>query len=66
MEPAQTGRNLCHWLDGVPVSLDPADPSYSRCWDGCFILLNSDPMILGVLERLGVELLLGVILRPIS
>jgi hypothetical protein len=53
---AQTGRNLCM----VSVSLDPAGLSYSQCWDRCCVFLTSDPMILGILECLGVELPLGV------
>jgi hypothetical protein len=48
--PAQTRRNLCHWLGRVPVCLCPTSPSYSQCWGRCYVLLTSDPMILGVLE----------------
>ena len=58
---AQTGRNLCYRSDRVPVCLGPTGPCYSRCWDRC-VLLTSDPMILGVLESLGVELPLGALL----
>ena len=59
---AQTGRNWCHWLCRIPVSLDPSGPRYS-CWgcDRCCVLLTSDPMILGVLECLGLEFPLGVV-----
>ena len=58
---AQTGRNLCHWLGGVPGCLGPAGPSYSRCWCRCCGPLTSDPMILGVLECLGLGLPLSVV-----
>ena len=48
------------WSGGVPASLVPASPSYSLwCWDRCRVL-TFDPMILGMLEHLGVELTLGV------
>ena len=43
------------------MPLDPTGPSYSQCWDSYCVLLTSDPMILGVLELLGVELPLGVV-----
>jgi hypothetical protein len=59
--PGQTGRNPSHWSGGVPVCLGPTGPNYSRCWDRCCVLLTSDPMILGMLECLGVELPLGVV-----
>ena len=39
-QPRQTGRNLCHWSDGVPGCLGPAD--YSQCWGRCCVLLTSD------------------------
>jgi hypothetical protein len=52
--PRLTGRNLCHWSGGVPVCLGPSGPSYSQGWDRC-VLLTSDPLILNVLEHLGVE-----------
>ena len=57
----QTRSNLCHWSGSVPAFLDPTGPSYSQCWDSYCVLLTSDPMILGVLELLGVELPLGVV-----
>ena len=41
------------WVPVVPIT--------PRCWGRCCVLLTSDPMILGILERLGVELLLGVV-----
>jgi hypothetical protein len=60
--PTQTGRNQWHWSGRVPASLDPAGPNYSRwCWNRCCVILTSDPLILGVLERLGLELPLGVV-----
>ena len=37
--------------------------SYFWFWGRCCVLLTSDPMILGVLERLGVELPLGVVVQ---
>ena len=40
---------------------DPTGPSYSWCWGRCCVLLTSDPMIIRVLEHLGVELPLGVV-----
>ena len=44
------------------MSLDPAGPSYVWwCWDRCYVLLTSDPMILGMLEHLNVALPLGVL-----
>jgi hypothetical protein len=57
----EIGRNLCHWSGGVPGCLCPAGPSYSWCWGRCCILLTSNPMIPGMLELLGGELLLGVL-----
>ena len=59
--PRHTGRNLYHWFGRVPVCLGPTGPNYSRCWDRCCVLLTSDPMILGLLECLGVDLPLGVV-----
>ena len=56
--PRQTRRNLCHWSGRVPVCLGSSGLSYSWCWDRC-VLLTSDTMILGMLERLGVEFPLG-------
>ena len=53
--PAQTGRNLCNWSGGVPGCLGPTGPTYFWCWGRCCILVTSDPMILGVLECLGVK-----------
>jgi hypothetical protein len=55
-------RIQCHWSGRVPMFLDPTGTSY--CWqsfDRCCVLLTSDPMILGVLEHLGVEFPLGVV-----
>ena len=61
-KPAQTERNPNHWLGGVPVSLDPAGPSYSQwCWNRCCVLLTPDPKILGMLEHLGVEPPMGAV-----
>jgi hypothetical protein len=41
---AQTWWTLIHWLGGVPVSLDPAGPSYSPwCWNRYSVLLTPDP-----------------------
>ena len=60
-QPRQTRRDPCYWSGGVPVCLGHAGPSYSQCWDRCCVLLTSDPMILGVLELLGVALPLGVV-----
>ena len=57
----QTGRIPCYWLGRVSGSLNPDGPSYSWYWDRCCVLLISDPMILGVLECLGVELPVGVV-----
>jgi hypothetical protein len=64
--PAQTRSNLCHWLGGIPGCLSFAGPSYSQCWGSCCVLLNSDPMILGVLECLGVDLPLGVVVEKFT
>jgi hypothetical protein len=59
-KPAQTRRSLSHWFCWVPVSLDPAGPSYSQWfWNRCGVLLTTDPKILGMLENLGVEPPLG-------
>ena len=56
----QAGRNLSHCSGGLPASLDPTYPSYTQwCWNRCCVLLTPNPKILGVLEHLGVELLLG-------
>ena len=59
----QSRRNPCHWYyGGGTMSLDPTGPIYSQCiWDRCCILLTSDPMILGMLGHLGMELPLGVV-----
>jgi hypothetical protein len=40
---------------------ESAGPSYFQCWGRCCILLTSDPMILGALEHLGVDLPLNVV-----
>ena len=58
--PRQTRRNPCHWSGGVSAWLGPIGPSYSQCWDRC-VFFTSDPMILGVIECLGIELPLGVV-----
>jgi hypothetical protein len=50
-----------HWSGRVPGCLGPAGPYYSWCWSRDFSFLTSDPMILSVLECLGVELPLGVV-----
>jgi hypothetical protein len=44
---------LIAWVLLVPVT--------PRCWGRCCVFLTSDPMILEVLEHLGVELPLGVV-----
>ena len=49
-----------HLSGGVPGCLGPAASSCSSCWGRCCVL-TSNPMILSVLECLGVELLLGVV-----
>ena len=54
-------KDLCHWSGRVPQCLGPAGPSYFQCCGRCCILLTSDPMILGVLDHLRVELPLGVV-----
>ena len=59
--PAQTGRILCHWSGGVAQCPSPTSPSYIWCWSRCYVLLTFDPMILGMLEHLGVDLSLGVV-----
>ena len=60
--PAQTGRNPSHGSGGVPEFLNTTGPSYSWwCWNRCYVLLTSEPMILSVLECLGVELPLGIL-----
>ena len=43
---------------GVPASLNPKGPSYSWCWGRCCGLL---PIILDMLEHLGVELPLDAV-----
>jgi hypothetical protein len=58
---AQTKRTLFYWLNGVPGCLSPTGPNYSWCWDRCCVFLTLDPMILGVLECLVVDLPLGVV-----
>ena len=53
---------MSYWLGGVPVSLDPAGPTYSMlCWNSCCFLLTLDPKILGVLGSLGMESSLGAV-----
>ena len=56
---AQTGRNLCHWPGGdslVPGFLEvPVTPRV-----GANVLATS-PMILSLLEHLGVKLPLGIV-----
>jgi hypothetical protein len=49
----QTGRDPLYWLGGVPGSLGPSGTSYFWCWGRCDFL-TSHPMILRVLECLGV------------
>jgi hypothetical protein len=55
------------WKEPVPLVwqsfcvLHPSGPSYSWCWGRCCVLLTSDPLILDVLEHLGVELPLGAV-----
>lgn len=58
---AQTGQNLSHWPGGVPGYLGSVGPSYFRCWGRCYVLFTSDPVVLGMLECLGVDLPLGVV-----
>jgi hypothetical protein len=58
-QPRQEG--ICHLLDRVPGCLGLAGPSYFQCWGRCCILLTYDPIILGMLECLGVDLPLGVV-----
>jgi hypothetical protein len=58
---AQAGRNPWLWLSGFTGWLGPVVPSNFWCWGRCCVLFTSDPMILGVLEHLGVELPLGVV-----
>lgn len=55
----RTRRN--HWSGRVPGCLGPTGFSYTWCWVRCCVLLTYDPMILGVLDCLGVELPLGVV-----
>ena len=56
--PAQMGRNPCHWMSGIPVSLDPGGSQLLLCWGKCYGLLACDPgcvralVILGMLEHL--------------
>ena len=57
----QTGRNPCHWSGRVPGCLGPTGPSYFLCWGRYCVPLTSDPMILAVVGRLGVDLPLGVV-----
>ena len=60
--PAQTGRIASHRSGGVPEFLDPAGLSYSWWYcNRCCILLTFDPMILGMLEHLELELPLAVV-----
>jgi hypothetical protein len=43
------GRDPSHWSGGLPMSLNPAGPSYSQwCWNRCCVLLTPDPKILGM------------------
>ena len=53
--PRQFERNVCNKFGGVSMCLGPAYPNYSQWWDRCCALLISDPMILGLLEHLGVR-----------
>ena len=53
--PRQIERNVCNKFGGVFTCLGPTNPNYSQCWDRCCALLTSDPMILGVIEHLGVS-----------
>jgi hypothetical protein len=48
---------------GVPLSLDPAAPSYctSWCWNRCCVLLTTDPKILDMVGSLLVEPPLGAV-----
>ena len=57
----QTRKNLCHWSGGVPGCLGPAGPSYFWCWGRRCFLLTSNPLILGTLEYMGVNLPLGIV-----
>ena len=59
--PRETRRNLCHWSGRVPGCLGPTGPSYFLCWGRYCVPLTSDPMILAVVGRLGVDLPLGVV-----
>jgi hypothetical protein len=52
----QEGSNATGCM-GVLVSLDPAGPSYTQCC-GVGADVPTSPMILGVWEHLGVEILL--------
>jgi hypothetical protein len=59
--PRQTGQKPCHWSGGVPVCLGPTGHRSPGVGDKCCVLLTSDPLILVMLECLGVELSLGVV-----
>ena len=43
------------------MCLGPTGPSYFLCWGRYCVPLTSDPMILAVVGRLGVDLPLGVV-----
>ena len=58
---AQTEKSPWHWLCGVPWCLGHNGPSYFLCCDRCCVLRTSDPMILSMLEHMGVGLPLGVV-----
>ena len=52
--PRQIRSNPCHWSGRVPVCLGPTGPVSPSVGDRC--VLTSDPLILGALECLEVEL----------
>ena len=54
-------KELCHRSRRVPECLGPAGPTDSWCWERCCLRLTSDPMFLGMLEHLGVEVSLDVV-----
>jgi hypothetical protein len=55
--PRSEGTHATSWVE----FLGPAGPSYFQCWGRFCVILTSDPLILGVLECLGVDLPLGVV-----
>ena len=60
-QPRQSGSNTCHSSGGIPTCLGPQVPVTPSVGDRCCVLLTSDPLILCMLEHLGVELCLSVI-----